>query len=324
MNNTELNLINKILEEYVTIEETYIEDFSMLKVLNDFVLENYIKIKRDQNYNNRVGLNNCYDISHDFLKTINPFYALYLEQRWKENKFLIYKNKKNSIALTYYDEKLCDSFISLPIKNDISDAFSIVHEIIHDMNLKNSLEDGYSFNVLCEALSILSEFLLEDYLKETLITSSDIYKDRREVFHAINYKACIVDFEYYLIDKFLKKGYICNYDIDKYLSTKPKYLKNFFSYILDDIINEKNLNIDIEQRSIIGIFFASYMHQRILKNPKRIEEFVNINDEINNMDFYDILKYLDLEIEDYEFGTLTNDSYKKLFKSYKKELINIK
>ena len=65
------------------------------------------------------------------------------------------------------------------------------------------------------------------------------------------------------------------------------------------------------------------MHQRILENPRKIEEFIKINDEINYMDFYDILKYLDLEIEDYEFGELKHESYKKLFKSYKKELRGI-
>lgn len=323
MDNFEIKELNEIIEEYVTSEETYIEDFSMLKVLNDYVIENHIKIKRDQKYNNRVGINSSYKLSYEFLKTINPSYSSYLEQRWNKGIFTLIENPRNLIAYSYYDKQKKDNVISLPVKNDISDAFAIVHEIIHDMNLKESIDTSFSFHVFCESLSILSEFLLEDYLKEKLTTSSDIYKDRREVFHAINYKSYIVDFEYFIIDRFLKKGRILDYDITKYLNTKQKDLHQLFNYVLSDILDEKQLSIDIEQRNIFGIFFASYMHQRILENPRKIEEFIKINDEINYMDFYDILKYLDLEIEDYEFGELKHESYKKLFKSYKKELRGI-
>ena len=214
--------------------------------------------------------------------------------------------------------------MEIPVTENISDAFAIVHEIIHDINLKDSFKNPESFHLLCESLSILSEFLFEDYLRNNQKIINDIYKDKREIFYAINTKACTVDFEHFLLERFLKKGFVCNYDINCYLKNKPKYIEENLTYIVDEIFEKEDLNIDREQRNIIGIFLASYMHDRILEKPKRIKEFIEINDFINEMNFYDIFKYLDLEIKDYGYGSLTEESYKKLFKSYKNEISRMK
>lgn len=324
MNKKELEMLNEILRDYIYAEDFYIEDFLLVKKLSDFVLKNYIKIDYKQKYNNKIGINTSYNYTCDFLSSLSERYAEYFKKRWNKNIFILNKNSKNDIASTYYDEKIADTKIYIPVMNTIQDSYSIVHEIIHDMNLKGSIDNPYSFHILCESLSLLSEFLFEDYYSNDIKLSNDLYKNKREIFFAIIYKACTVDFEFFILNTYQNNGYISNSHIHDYVKNKPEYYQHNMYYALDNILVDQELRIDIEQRNIIGIFVASYMHDRIISSKKNIQEFIEFNDNINYMDLYDIFKYLDLEVKDMEFGELSNNSYKKLFKSYKNEIFRMR
>lgn len=158
--------------------------------------------------------------------------------------------------------------------------------------------------------------LFEDYLKKQNV--SEFEKNKKETFYAIYTNSYIVDFEYYLLDKFFEKDYVCKKDIINYLEKHPKN-SALVGYLIDDILDNESLSLDYKQRYIFGIFLASYMHDRIIENPKKIQEFIELNDYLNSLEIYDIFKIIDLDFN-HDSETLTPDSYKKLFKSYKNEM----
>ena len=321
MEDKELKQLNILLNSYVSDESFLFEDFDIIKKLNDYIIEIPFlpdTIKKDRT----IRLNQSYGISCDFLKTIDQRYYRHLKNRWESGIFDFSFEKNPMCAETYYDEDKQSNVIYLPIKNTLEDSFSITHEIIHEMNLS---EDNFSFSfyVLCEALSVLSEFLQEDYLNNTKYKG--FLRNKRDIFQAvINYKSKKVDIELYLLNKYTTNGYVTKYDIRDYIINKSKSDRELCNMFINNILYTDELSIDVEQRNIIGIFFASYMHDRILKDPKKINEFITINDNLNEMDLYDIFKLIDIDVYDEETGDLTNHSYQKLFKSYSNELSRIK
>ena len=179
--------------------------------------------------------------------------------------------------------------------------------LIQTPNSKNILIDGGDDN---------SHNIVSSYLKKQNV--SEFEKNKKETFYAIYAKADIVDFEYYLLDKFFEKDYVSRKDIINYLEKYPKN-SALVGYLIDDILDNESLNLDFEQRYIFGIFLASYMHDRIIENPKKIQEFIELNDYLNSLEIYDIFKIIDLDFN-HDSESLTPDSYKKLFKSYKNEM----
>lgn len=317
MNDKELELLNEILSTYKYDDpEMVMEDYEFLKTLNDYVVENTHEFNKEPVYLNRVGINNSYKYSYNFFKTINPIYAEYLEKRWNE-AFIFCENNLYGVSNTFYDQKCHDTRIKLFVRKNISDSYTIVHELIHDMNLKEAtISENDSFYLLCEVFSIAIELLFEDYLKKQNV--SEFEKNKKGTFYAIYTNSYIVDFEYYLLDKFFEKDYVCKKDIINYLEKHPKN-SALVGYLIDDILDNESLSLDYEQRYIFGIFLASYMHDRIIENPKKIQEFIELNDYLNSLEIYDIFKIIDLDFN-HDSESLTPDSYKKLFKSYKNEM----
>ena len=320
MNNSELTDLNKLIHSYVCDDDFLFEDFDIVKKLNNHILINpYLSdcLTKDK----ILRINNSYKISCAFLETIDIRYLKYLKDKWDSGIFDFNFKKTNICAETYYDEESQKNIISLPVKNTLEDSFTITHEIIHEMNLDND-NFSFSFYVLCEALALLSEFLLEDYLNKTQYKS--FLRNKRDIFQTIiNFKAKSVDIELHLLDKYLKNGYISNSDIKNYIMDKPKPDRELYQMFINNILYMNELSIDVEQRNIIGVFFASYMHNRILEDSKKMGEFIFINDNINEMDLYDIFKTIGIKVCNEETGDLTDQSYQKLFKSYDKELKSI-
>ena len=88
------------------------------------------------------------------------------------------------------------------------------------MNLKEAtISENDSFYLLCEVFSIAIELLFEDYLKKQNV--SEFEKNKKGTFYAIYTNSYIVDFEYYLLDKFFEKDYVCKKDIINYLEKHP-------------------------------------------------------------------------------------------------------
>ncbi|MCM1370616.1 MAG: hypothetical protein NC181_01820 [Clostridium sp.] len=328
MEKEELKQLNDLLEQaYFEIEELYLEDFKIFKTLNDYIIKNFIDINRIIKYDTRVGLSNSYKYAYDFFNSFNKEYANYLKENWNDeiiNKDFVKFNNSNNIAETYMENDKAK--IYLPFDKTLFDSYSIVHEIIHHMKIEEANKIGaYNFNILCESLSILSEMLFSDYLIKNNVPLNLINKNKVALMRGIQDKSNIFDLDYYLLERYIYNGNISNYDISKYLNNSPISICKYFYYTLSEILDRGILSIFFESRYIIGVFIASYMHERIQENPKNIDEFIELNDNINKMDILDIFKYLELDVinDNNGFIDFSTETYQKLFKSYKKEFSNL-
>ena len=138
---------------------------------------------------------------------------------------------------------------------------------------------------------------------------------------ALYIKACRLDFEIELLFAYNKHGYINKYLYNEILSKyNSLYEKSEASNHLLDIIEKNDLDYTLLQRDIVGGILSSYMFDRIDSNSSRIKEFIELNDNINNISFVEVLNYLDLDIIDKEFVLLSNTSNIILNDCYKKRL----
>lgn len=102
---------------------------------------------------------------------------------------------------------------------------------------------------------------------------------------------------------------------------------HYDSEIIEETINllidSSLLQLEINQRYIIGSLLSCYMHDRIENNPKYLCEFIETNSMMTNNYFESLINYLDLDIrDDNEYLLFTDKSLKKLEKCYKNEIKN--
>lgn len=303
-----IKLINEMLADY--LEDTELEDFELVKNFNDIILKNTF-FSKEIDYKYKIKLNYAVNLSYSFLKSISNDYASYFEKRLNDGTILF--SEKFEIGESYYDLKSCKRVIHIPITKSIEDSYVMVHEILHDMNLTETFDSGCRV-LVTEAISILGELLFRDFLIEHNLSKLDGRKVIFNNFYSIYKMACLTDLEFNIIDEYFKVGYI-----------SMNFLKSTFSNYDDDVIdhfvlNEK-LELDYNQRYIIGILLACYIYDRIKNRPKLVGEFMDINSIMNNVYFEDIMSYLNFEMRDNDtYVLLTDKSLKEVEKTYKKTL----
>ena len=133
-----------------------------------------------------------------------------------------------------------------------------------------------------------------------------------------------IEFELRLISEYLEKGYLTKMDILNVIETfDMKYAVLLWTHV-KTILEEKEFTLLFQQRYVVGYLLASFMHERILNDPKKINEFLELNEMINDYTEKDFLDYLGLELDNGYYFDLTKDSYKKLQKSYHNEVKRVR
>lgn len=305
--------LNEIVGNFV--KEYEIEDFrelSFISNLTHIIDDHKIQLK-DKCAKKYVSINRSFKYSYDFLKSIDPRYAEYLIELKDNNVFDIVQDKFETPFSNLINGK---EYIYLPIFNCIGDTYSITHETIHATSI---YDNSLNRHLFCEVLSILSEMLQRDYFART--TKPPEYNLNNEtLLKGLYSQKNSVLLELYLIQAYLEYGYI---DQMKLLNILDRFDKKELKETADNlnriIVNEE-LSYGFDQRYIIGYLIASYMHDRILDDPKKIEEFIDLNDSLGYYEIEDFLDYLDLEYENNCILNLTDKSYQKLKTSFIHEL----
>lgn len=314
MNN--FNIIENAVNSYIkNADVTSCDDFYFINRLNKLILEKEDK-RFNLKYTKKYSLKSIDKIVDDFLEQLNPEYRKYYEIRKNDGTIYFDKNKEKECINAYsnYDSIEHKRTIYIPLANTIEDAFAIVHELFHDINIDIE-EESITRMFYTESLSILGEFLLEDYLKDNNIKDYKITNNYN--LYEIKSKSIEIDFYLKLMTKYLENGYINKGLIFEILENYPsKYNEDLSNVILKIIYNEE-LDIDFEQPYIIGTLIASLMYDRIKKNKKNINELFELNEILKSFKFDDVLTYLDLDIKN---NDLTEKSYKILDKCYIKML----
>lgn len=315
-----LEKINSIVKKY--IEECELVDMDDLIFVNRLIdiYDRHFISSSIHKYKEKVSLKKSFRYSYDFFKSINLEYAEYLKSRYLDGTFeLDYrKENKDNFAKSYLNNG--ENKIYIPVQGNLSDTYTLCHEIIHDMTIENGLTVNRT--LFCEVFSLLAEELQCDYFKK--LGNIKSYKNNSiQTLYIIKQKNDIIRFEQQLISTYLDKGQIGLIDITDILVSTNDI--EFMAGTLQDIIEKNDLSMDLEQRYVIGYLFACYMLDRIKDNSKNIREFFELNEMLNYYQILDFIDYLGLEIKsDKEAFDLTEESYDKLEKSYVKRLKEIR
>ena len=317
----DIEVLNKILYDFIyESEDPCIEDFYLVDNFKSIILDNKIKLI-PSNYHNRVNLERSIRHSYEFLKTIDRSYADKLMSNIENGVVHFYRRGKDDTtnAQIVVDETTNKSRILIPYNSTIEDSYAITHEQLHDTNM-----DPNNLNATCglftEMISFLGELLQRDYFQKKDIAPKEYRNNMKDSFYATKNYAVSMNMELDLIRRFLSKGFVTYQDMREICQNKTIEELEIMSDQLEDILNNGELNYYKSQMYIIGNVLACYLHQKILDNPKKIFEFTEVNQLINEFSVDNIFDYLELDMKDYKFLNLTPDSYKVLKKCYNNEI----
>lgn len=305
-----IKLINEYLK--INLEDTALENFNFIRQTNEIVRRN-TKNYKTLKYKEKVNFNASLVYAYKFFRSINDEYAEYFKGILSNETF--YVSDIFSTAYSYYSYEMGKSIIEIPYTKTILDAYTIVHETLHDMN-QQPHNPKFSRKVITESISMLGEMLFEKFLIKNKILISDNHKTMINNFKVVKQTSDSVNLELDLIDTYKNQGYIDFKTINKlYQKYDEEVINNF-------IENEYDFQIDFSGRYILGTLISCYMYDRINKNPKLINEFFDINNSLNDMNVEDIFTYLNL---DYTFDKddrllFTDESLNTLEETYKKVL----
>lgn len=317
----DIEVLNKILYDFACeTDDLYIEDFYLIDNFRSIILDNKT-ILTPSNYHRHISLNKSIRYSYEFLKTLDERYADKLMKNIEDGVINFYQRAKEETtnASLEVDEEKKYSKIVLPYDRTIEDSYAITHEQLHDTNM-----DPNRLNTTCslftEMISFLGELLQRDYFEKRSSTPKEYRKNMSDSFFATRVYAISMNFELELIKRFINKGFIHFQDIRDICKGKSTEELETIYLELEKILDNGELNYYKSQNYIISNVLACYLHQRILDNPKKIKEFNELNKLINVYPIDRIFDYLELDMKNYRFLNLTDDSYKVLRKCYNNEI----
>lgn len=311
-------LVARFVEE---VDNLTLEDLKLIRSLNHIILRNDFKI-RDRRYVIHRGLEENYKYAYDFLKTIKTEYADHLEMARLKGTITFPKAKKleRPVATSDFDYETGQSKMVIPRFNNLEDSYATTHEIVHDLNMDPDCLTQER-DLFTEAMSLLFEFLQEDYFASKNRRPIDYKKNKINDLNAVLYKAVGIEYQLDLIEKYLQNGIITEEIFIEIMKTRTKREAKIGDAIFQELFDKGILDIDIQQRYIYGILFASLMHGRILEDKKNITEAIELNESLNETSVEDIFAKFDLPIiTNGEHFVIPDKTIEVLEDSYIKEL----
>mgnify|MGYP006916060324 CR=1 FL=1 len=313
MEENAFDIIANAVEDYVVKANVEsLEDLRLIKKFNNIILKQpdvYFKYK----YYKKYDLKETDKIVTKFLYNLNPDYKEYYELRKKDGTIdFNYKHTDGESPYSVYE--FGNRFIYLPLNNNIEDSYAIVHELFHDINLDEK-EESIARMFYTEGISMLGEVLLEEFLQNKNIKDSKA--PINFMLYCLKTKSIDVDFNIKLIESYLINNYIDKGSIIKVLNTYSSSYVEDLSYSIHKIVDTYELSLDEQQTYIVGGLITFYMYDRIKQNRKNIKELFELNEELKNYTFEQVLDYLELNYNNID---LNIDSYQKLEQCYKKYL----
>lgn len=309
-----IDRLNKVIEKF--IRDTEIKDEKSFDFINNMIdiFERHYNVTGIDNYKKKIKFNKNYKYSYKFLKSINPSYADYLKKCKKNGTIeLLDKNKDNELfAYSEYVEG--QEKIYLLLSNTLEDSYNLSHELIHATTLGEDI--SVTRHIFCEAFSYAIEELQRDYFEAN--TKLKEYAINRENILFTIKKICTeLTIEQQLILMYLENGKLYINDLLEIYNYNQD--KKIFNETIEKILTQNDISLDIQQRYVIGYIFGCYIVERIYQS-KSLNEFVELNENINNYSEIELLHNLGLSLTEEETFNLTDESYKKLEKSYQKRI----
>ena len=324
MNKQEYRILNQKIDTFLYEDYPVFEDdFLFEERLCNIIIENLYPMNNKNKVlfvpKKKISIKQMINYGDEFLKILNSEYSTSFNQILEEKQMRFEITGEKS----YFDS--IDNSFQIRMYNNISDVFTIVHEFLHSTNTKEELLNPTT-SYYTECFSILGEFLVKDYLSEKYIQyRKDAQKVQKNNFISIYQDNLCFKVILEILKKKINGIEISEYQIFDIMNILYQYQPdlNLIKIILDEIISEI-LEVDnkysfedaytIHARNTVGLILASYMYE--LKD----KDIWNLNDHLYQLEVADVISYLNLEFNSERAFDLTEDSYKKLEKSYKDNL----
>ena len=307
----ELDILNDIIASFIGEEPFIYEDYALISEFVDI-----IKISRfpsgNMRYHTKLSISKAIKYSLDFMYKLNKRYGKILEHIVNSDDISYHMLEKNTDRLSLFSIGAGVKRIDLCIRGTIEDSYTLSHEAMHYINTDIN-HITYNWDFMCEVFSLLTERLQLDYFMEL----PNRPKEYLYTLFSLYVKACQLDFLIKLIFTYHEKGELNKYDIYTLLGGELPYAR-FATDNIIKVIKNRELNFNMLQRDVIGGILSTHMYERIKKNEKNIDEFIELNDSVNDMTFQDTLRYLDLEVVDEDAIILSDRSNKLLRMEYEK------
>lgn len=303
--------LNHLLERFIKYYEIKDnQDFVFFSRLSQIIFQNEKEIFYPKKMK-KVPFQKSMDYSIQFLVTLKEEYANLVNQTTLE----IVRDQFDETPYSDYLSDKKQKYVYLPYKNNLRDSFMITHELIHTTTMEEYT--SVARNMFCEMFPFVAEMLQRDYFEQQHIKSANI--NDIVVVNAVQEINKSTIFQTDLILEFLDRGSV----------TASSFMQMLNQYSEEDIImisnhinknlQNKNLDLFFQNRYIIGYLFACYLYDHM----KDKNEFLNLNDSINQYNVEDVIHYLGLEYKDNDHLDLIDEDYQKLEKSYVKKIKRI-
>lgn len=323
-----LKNMNLALQKEFELEPIDLKDLELISSFVDIILSNNVNYYVPT-YKIYIPVQTSIDYSLEFLNSLNRDYAENLMNAFG-NDDVITNNMKsgNEVSKVIYDTNEKKKKIEFVTTSTIHDSYSLTHESIHYKTIDlDNITTNWEYTT--EGYAMTAESLQREFFKNYPNKISEYrYNEIANLLGVIE-KACILDFEISLMKLYMIKKQITDEDIHLLLSNKSDDYIYYASCDMKDISDRYEqtgvlyLNFIYLQRYVIGYILSTHMLERISQDRKYIQQFIELNDNSNNMNFVDTLSELDLEVVDEDYVILSNNSLKKLKKEYKKRIINL-
>lgn len=323
----EYNTLNKkidifLYEDYPVFED----DFLFEERLCNIIIENLYPINQGHDIlfkpQKKLGHNKMIEYGIEILKTIDLEYVLSFNEILKEGR-MKFDCRHGEDEKSYFDSQ--KNLFHIQIINNLSDVFTIIHEFIHFTNTKEELLNSTT-SYYTECFSIFSELLVKDYFdKKYPQYRNDIQKIQRNNFINLYQDNLCLKAILEILKKKINGIEISEYQIFDIMNILYQYQPdlNLIKIVLDEIISEileddNKYSFEdaytIHARNTVGLILACYMNELKDKN------IWDLNNHLYQLSVANVLSYLNLNFNPEKEFDLTEESYKRLEKSYKNNL----
>lgn len=262
-------------------------------------------------------------IKEDKYAIVNRKNILFPKMKLKNNIWqrIVQISLRDLVSVYFYDQRI----IRLDNSNDIFTIITLLHEFIHMDNIilikdENGQILNDCYTILSELPSIAMEFEFIDWLRDKKIITDIDYKyvlNRRLVSsynNALCSKLVSIIIDLFIINKRVSISLINDYlkSIDnRKVKKELNDMVSMLTYYLED-----DSRLIINMSYVISTILSPTILRRINQDRDYRNKLIQVNDNLNQFDFEEALKILDLDYRDQEILEEIKDNLINYYNEY--------
>ena len=292
------------------------------------LIESFLKIIRGNTiyfdilkYKEKTDLDKSIDYSLGFIESVDPKYREIIEDAINQG-LITYNYDNNSDALSKLYLINGKKNINFVVTNTIGDSYTFTHEGFHYINMDlNKLPSNWW--LMTETISMTAETIKKMYFEKNNLYLPEYKYNEINNYCGIIEKSYMLDFETQLLKEFLNGRKITEDTMYNILNNQNDDYIYLACMDYEEMMKTGYMNYSILQRYIISAVLSSRL-LKIIQKDNSYKPFIELNDNCNDMEFSDTLKYLGLKLKDDKKIILSDESLNELNTEYFEKVLTLK